>query len=96
MRHNDIMNFTLIERECNDVETESMIHPICGETMPRSVINGDEAEIDIKARGFQRRGQPAVSDKPVATTNTDSAREPHHLKFSGNIKCKRKETISTE
>ena len=78
MRHNDIMNFIakLLGRECNDVETEPIIQPICGETMPRSAINRDEAKLDIRGRGFKR----------VNNANTDSARAPCHLKFTGNMK----------
>ncbi len=90
MRHNDIRDLiaNLLRRVCNDVETELMLQPTRRETMSRSTINGNEARLDIRARGFWRRGLSAFFYIRVTNTNTDSAR------YTASMKWKRKGTIT--
>ena len=61
IRHDTIRDFeaNLLNKVCNDVETEPKLQP----------INNDEARLDIRARGFWRRGQSAFFDVRFTNTN---------------------------
>ena len=63
IRHDSIRDFeaNLLNKVCNDVETEPKLQP----------VNNDEARLDIRARGFWRRGQSSFFD--VRFTNTNAA-----------------------
>ena len=72
-RHDNIRDFesSLLSKVCNDVETEPHLQPITSEQLPRSTITSDNARLDIRARGFWRRGQNSFFD--VRVTNADAA-----------------------
>ena len=72
-RHNNIRDFeaSLISQVCNDVEKEPPLQPITTERFPKSTNTKAEARLDIRARGFWRRGQNAYFD--IRVTNADCA-----------------------
>ena len=73
IQHNDIRDFEagLLSKVCSDVETEPSLQPIANENLPQGNIIGDDARLDVRARGFWRRGQNAFFD--VRVTNADAA-----------------------
>ena len=73
MRHNDIRDFeaTMLSKVCTDVEVEPPLQPVANEILPRGCITGDESRLDLRARGFWRRGQNAYFD--VKVTNAHAA-----------------------
>ena len=74
IRHNNIRNFEslLLKEVCTDVQIEPLLlQPVNDTTFHPSAIVSDEARLDIRARGFWRRGQNAYFD--VRTTNADNA-----------------------
>ena len=72
-RHDNIRDFegALMSQVCKDVEIEPPLQQITTEQLPRSAITSAEARLDIRARGFWRRGQNAFFD--VRVTNADAA-----------------------
>ena len=72
-RHDNIRDFeaSLLSQVCLDVESEPPLQPVTTEFLPRSANTSSEARLDIRARGFWRRGQHAYFD--VRVTNADSA-----------------------
>ena len=64
----------LLNEICNDVEREPHLQPITGEEFTRSAITGDEARLDVKARGFWRRGQVAFFDIRITHLNAPTSR----------------------
>ena len=58
IRHNEVRNFeaTLLSKVCCDVEVEPSLQPLTGEVMQAGVTKGDQARLDVRARGFWRRG----------------------------------------
>ena len=74
MRHNDIRDFeaNLLAKVCNDVEIEPGLQPVTGEEFARGTIVGDESRLDIRARGFWRKGQNAFFDIRVINLNSES------------------------
>ena len=76
IRHNELRNFeaNLLNKVCNDVEIEPRLQPLEGEQMTASTIDGDEARLDIRARGFWRPGQSAYFDVRVTNTDSESVR----------------------
>ena len=74
MRHYEIKKFeaTLLNTVCNDVEVEPPLQPVTGEIFRNKIIEGDEARLDIKARGFWRKGQMNYFDIRVTNINTNS------------------------
>ena len=74
MRHDEIKKFeaTLLNKVCNDVEVEPPLQPVTGEIFRNEIIEGDEARLDIKARGFWRKGQMNYFDIRVTNINTNS------------------------
>ena len=85
MRHNDIRDVeaNLLKRVCNDVEIEPPLQLLTNEHLERDAINTDSARVDVRARGFWRRGQNAFIDVRVA--NPGSAT---HLKNRLRKSCK--------
>ena len=73
MRHNDIRDFEakLLKKVCNDVEPP--LQPLTNGHLERRSINTDSARLDVRARGFWRRGQNAFID--VRVTNPGAATE---------------------
>ena len=74
MRHDEIKKFeaTLLNKVCNDVEVGPPLQPVTGEIFRNKIIEGDEARLDIKARGFWRKGQMNYFDIRVTNINTNS------------------------
>jgi hypothetical protein len=71
-RHDSIRDFeaSLLSKACNDVETEPHLQPVTTEILHgRSANTSADARLDIRARGFWRRGQNAFFD--VRVTNPD-------------------------
>ena len=72
MTHDEIRDITasMLNKICKDVEIEPRLQPITGEQMRyRTATSGDEARLDIKARGFWRRNQTAFFDINVTHVN---------------------------
>ena len=72
IRHNDLRDLTanILHQVCNDVETEPCLLPVTKENLHyRSAIRGDEARLDIRARGFWQKGQQAFMDVRVFDPN---------------------------
>ena len=73
-RHNEIRDFEaeLLKKVCTDVEVEPPLQPLTGEQLSAGSIKGDEARLDVRARGFWRRGQNAFFDVRITNTNSKS------------------------
>ena len=58
MRHNDIRDSeaNLLKKVCSNVEIEPPLQPLTNEHLERGSINTDSARLDVRARGFWRRG----------------------------------------
>ena len=74
MRHNDIRDFeaNLLSKICNDVEIEPPLQPVTNEQLPTGSIQGDDARLDVRARGFWRKGQNAYFDVRVTKPDAPS------------------------
>jgi hypothetical protein len=72
-RHDNIRDFeaSLLSQVCHDVETEPQLDPVTRNFFPRSANTSADARLDIRSRGFWRRGQNAFFD--VRVTNADCA-----------------------
>jgi hypothetical protein len=73
-RHDTIRDFeaSLLSQVCTDVELEPHLQPVTTEILSgRSANTSADARLDIRARGFWRRGQNAFVD--VRVTNPDCA-----------------------
>lgn len=55
----------LLQETCRDVSVEPHLTPLTGEQLPASAIDGDDARLDVAARGFWQRGQRAFFDVRV-------------------------------
>ena len=72
IRHNDLRDLTanILHQVCNDVETEPCLLPVTNENLHyRSSIRGDEARLDIRARGIWQKGQQAFMNVRVFDPN---------------------------
>ena len=72
IRHNEIRDFeaSLLSKVCTDVEVEPPLTPLQNELLNNGAIKGDDARLDVRARGFWRRGQNAYFD--VCVTNASA------------------------
>ena len=73
-RHDAIRDFetSLLSKVCTDVESEPHLQPVTTEILSGQSSNTSaDARLDIRARGFWRRGQNAYFD--VRVTNADCA-----------------------
>ena len=72
--HDNIRDFeaSLLSQVCKDVEKEPMLQPITNEILPRSANTKAEARLDVRARGFWRRGQNSFFDVRVTNANCAS------------------------
>ena len=75
-RHDEIRDIqaTLLKEICNVVEREPHLQPVTGEVFTRSTNTGDEARLDLKARGFWRRGQVAFFDIRITHPNAPTSK----------------------
>ena len=65
LQHNELTNIIalMLKTICNDVTTEPPLQPLTGELLRGgSAIVGDEARLDVRARGFWQTGQNAFFD----------------------------------
>ena len=77
-RHDNVKNTltTLLSKVCVDVESEPHLAPITREQFSyRTANTSDEARLDIKAKGFWRRGQTAFFD--IRVTHVNSLTQKH-------------------
>ena len=72
-RHDNVRNFegNLLKQICNDVQLEPPLQSTTGYSFRPSVNTQDDARLDVRAKGFWRRGQNAYFD--VRITNPDTA-----------------------
>ena len=72
-RHDNIRDFEakLLSQVCKDVETEPPLQTLSNEHLPRSANTSANARLDVRARGFWRRGQNAYFD--IRVTNASAA-----------------------
>ena len=56
------------------MQTEPELQPLTGEQLNRGTIKGDEARLDVRARGFWGRGQNAYFDVRVTNANSESVK----------------------
>ena len=93
-RHDELRDVVgnLLSEVCNDVAIEPHLTPVTGENLPRSSNTGDDARLDVSARGFWQRGQRAFFDVRVFNPFA-----PSHLKqnlqkvFTANEKEKKRQ-----
>ena len=65
----------LLSKVCKDVEVEPHLLPITAEVMNlRTASTSEEAQLDIKAKGFWERSQTAFFDIRVTHVNSSSQR----------------------
>ena len=72
-RHDNIKDFLtiLLNKVCVDVQSEPQLIPVTKEHMKLKTANtNDESRLDIKARGFWRRGETAFFDIRVTHVNS--------------------------
>ena len=65
LRHNELRNIIalMLKTICKDVVIEPPLLPLTGEDLHEvSAITGDEARLDVRARGFWQTGQSAFFD----------------------------------
>ena len=77
IRHNEIRDITatLLTEVCHNVATEPPLQPLTGETLAaRSANTNDNAQLDIRARGFWNNSQDAFFDVRVFYPNAPSNR----------------------
>ena len=74
IRHNDIRDFeaTLLNKICTDVEIEPVLQPLTNENLNNGSIESINARVDIRSRGFWRRGQNSYFDVRVTNAEADS------------------------
>ena len=76
-RHDNIrdMEFQLLQVVCNDVEKEPHLQKVVNKQgYEKSAITDDDARLDVRARGFWRRGQNSFFDVRVTHPNNTSQR----------------------
>ena len=73
-RHDNIRDFEakLLSQVCKDVETEPPLQTLSNEHLPRSANTSADARLDVRARGFWRRGQNAYFDIRITNASTAS------------------------
>ena len=76
-RHNELRDLEaeMLSMVCNDVEKETVLEEITGETLNRGANRAPDARLDISARGFWERQRTAFFDVRVYHTNADSYRD---------------------
>ena len=76
-RHDNLRDFfaKLLEKVCNDVETEPHLQPVGGQRFKPSVNISDEARSDVRARGYWRPGQDFYYDLCITNADADSQKE---------------------
>ena len=64
IRHNEIRHFNadLLKKVCNDVQVEPQLQPLNDKQVYNGSVTGDEACLDIRARGFWCSCQSAFFD----------------------------------
>ena len=64
LRHDEMRNTVaeLLDDICIDVLVEPHLALLSGDHLPGSTIDGDDAWLDISARGFWQKGQRAFCD----------------------------------
>ena len=74
--HDEIRNIqaTLLKEICNVVEREPHLQPVTGEVFTGSTNTGDEVRLDLKARGFWRRGQVTFFDTRITHPNPPTSK----------------------
>ena len=72
-RHDNIRDFeaALLSQVCTDVEIEPQLQSLSNEALPRSANTSAEARLDVRTRGFWRRGQNSYFD--IRVTNASAA-----------------------
>ena len=94
IRHNDIRDFEagLHSKVCSDVETEPALQPVTGERLQAGNAAGDEARLDVRARGFWRHGQNVFFDVRVTKANAASqATQPIRLVLAKHEREKKRQ-----
>ena len=76
-RHDNLRDFVaqLLEKVCNDVETEPHLQPVAGQRFKPSANTSDEARSDCRARGYWRPGQNSFFDLCITNADADSNKE---------------------
>ena len=72
IRHNDLRDLTtkILSKVYNDTEIEPKLLPLSGEELHgRTTNRSNEARLDIRARGFRKRGQQVFFDVRVFDPN---------------------------
>ena len=94
-RHDNIRDLltVLLSKICKDVESEPHLTPLTNERMDHRTANtDDESRLDIKARGFWRRGQTAFFDVRVTHVNSPSQKNQATPKiFRAHEQAKKRE-----
>ena len=75
IRHNAIRDFLAekLSEVCSDVQIEPQLQPLEGEVFStRTVLTGEHARPDIRARDFYRQGQQSFFDIKMLNPNSDS------------------------
>ena len=76
-RHDQVRNFeaNLLRQVCNDVEVEPPLQSVNGFTFHPSANTREDARLDVRAKGFWRRGQNAFFDVRITNLDNNSQRE---------------------
>ena len=76
-RHDNIKDLLTVclDRVCNDVESEPYLSKITNEKFNlKSANTSDDARLDVKAKGFWRKGETAFFDVRVTHVNSKSSK----------------------
>ena len=94
-RHNSLRDFftILLNKVCVDVEHEPHLLPVNNEHFDLRTSNTkNDARLDLKARGFWRRGQTAFFDVRVTHVNSDTNKNKNTKKiFREHEEAKKRE-----
>ena len=87
LRHNELCDLTgnILREACRNVEVEPLLQPLTGEKLRyQTSIKEDNAQLDLSALGFWRRGEKAFFDirvfDPVAQSHFNQNLQAAHLR----------------
>ena len=98
LNQNHLGNITanLIDQECHDVQIESSLQTLIGETFDSRLTNvRDEARLGISARGFWMKHQKAFFDVKVFDPNGKRYRGKILSHVTGQERRRRNESITS-
>ena len=96
-RHDNIRDLLTVclDKVCTDVQAEPHLIPLSNEKLTlKSANTSDQARLDIKAKGFWRKGETAFFDVRVTHVNSKSSKNQTTKQiFNSHEKAKKREYL---